>query len=116
MTDPTKDPNLITQIFNDRSALLAFFGALGGAVRSATLRTTWREGIRVVFVGAATSFAFGELGPKLLEPWIGQMPDGLGGKLGTLCAAAFLTGLIAVTLIERMIDQREAKRDDRDES
>jgi len=116
MTDPTKDPNVIGQIFNDRSALLAFFGALGGAVRSATLRTTWREGIRVIFVGAATSFAFGELGPKVLEPWIGEMPQGLDGKLGTLCAAAFLTGLIAVTIIERVIDKREAEKDDRNES
>ncbi|WP_375175516.1 hypothetical protein [Pseudooceanicola sp.] len=111
MTDPTKDPSLIGQIFNERAALLAFFGALGGAVRSATLRTTWKEGLRVIFVGGVTSFAFGELGPFLLQPWIGKIPDELGGKLGTLCAVAFLTGLIAVTVFERFLAKKEVEDD-----
>ena len=43
-------------IFNERGALLATFGALGGAVRSAALKTGWREGLRVIFIGSATSF------------------------------------------------------------
>jgi drug/metabolite transporter (DMT)-like permease len=90
-------------VFNERGALLAVFGALGGAVRSAALKTTWREGLRVVFIGSATSFGVGVLGPHLLSPWIGPLPDGVdAGALGTLCAAAFLIGLIAVTVIERI--------------
>jgi hypothetical protein len=91
-------------IFNERAALLAFFGALGGAVRSAVLRTTWREGLRVVFVGSATSFGVGVLAPFLLRPWIGDLPEGMAGALGTLCSAAFLIGLVSVTLIERFIE------------
>ncbi len=89
-------------IFNERGALLAFFGALGGAVRSAALRTTWREGLRVVFIGAATAFGVGVLAPHILSPWIGDLPDDIAGALGTLCAAAFLIGLMAVTIIERI--------------
>lgn len=91
------------QIINERAALLAAFGALGGAVRSAALRTTWREGIRVIFIGSATAFGVGVLGPHLLKPWIGDLPADLTGALGTLCAAAFLVGLIAVTAIERFL-------------
>ena len=90
-------------IFNERGALLAFFGALGGAVRSAALKTTWREGLRVVFIGSATAFGVGVFAPKLLAPWIGDLPESIAGTLGTLCAAAFLTGLIAVTMIERAV-------------
>lgn len=89
-------------IFNERGALLVFFGALGGAVRSAALKTTWREGLRVMFIGAATSFGVGVLGPHLLRPWIGDLPEGMAGALGTLCAASFLIGLMAVTMIERL--------------
>lgn len=91
----------LQHIFNERAALLAFFGALGGAVRSAALKTTWREGLRVVFIGSATAFGVGVLAPFLLRPWIGDLPEGMAGALGTLCASAFLIGLIAVTMIER---------------
>lgn len=89
-------------IFNERGALLVFFGALGGAVRSAALKTTWREGLRVMFIGGATAFGVGVLAPHLLRPWIGDLPEGMAGALGTLCAASFLVGLMAVTLIERL--------------
>lgn len=89
-------------IFNERGALLAFFGALGGAVRSAALKTTWREGLRVMFIGSATAFGVGVLAPFLLKPWIGDLPPEMSGALGTLCAASFLIGLMAVTIIERI--------------
>lgn len=102
-----KDPNLIDQVFNERGAVLTFFGALGGAVRGAVLKTTWREGLRVIFVGGAFSFGVGVLAPTVLRPWIGDLPDDVQGALGTLCATAFLTGLVAVTLIERFIDKKE---------
>lgn len=90
-------------VFNERGALLAIFGAMGGAVRSATLKTTWREGVRVVFIGAATAFGVGVLAPIMLKPWIGDLPEGMAGALGTLCAAAFMVGLVAVTMIERFL-------------
>lgn len=93
-----------SSIFNERGALLAFFGALGGAVRSAALKTTWREGMRVVFIGSATAFGVGVLAPHILRPWIGDLPEGMAGALGTLCAAAFLLGLMAVTVIERLAE------------
>lgn len=99
--------SLMDQIFNERSLLLAFFGALGGAVRSAVLRTTWREGIRVIFIGATTAFGVGALAPFLLRPWIGELPLDMVGALGTLCSAAFILGLVSVTMIEKWLEDKD---------
>ena len=104
------DPHLLSQIFNERGLLLTFFGALGGAVRSAALKSTWRDGVRVTFIGAATAFGVGVLSPFILKPWVGDLPDGLEGTLGVLCASAFILGLIAVTLIERWTDGKAATK------
>lgn len=95
--------NLIEEVFNQRAAILTFFGMLGGSVRAAVLKTTWKEGLRVVFVGGAVSFGVGVVAPVMLRPWIGEIPEGMAGALGTLTAASFLTGLVAVTLVERFI-------------
>jgi uncharacterized protein len=102
MTD-IKDPNLLTEVFNQRAGILTFFGMLGGSVRAAVLKTTWREGLRVIFVGGAVSFGVGIVGPFVMRPWIGDLPEEMSGALGTLTAAAFLTGLVAVTLVERFL-------------
>lgn len=106
------DNNIFSEIFNERGALLAFFGALGGAVRSAALKTSWKEGLRVIFIGGSTSFGVGVLAPTILRPWIGDLPPELSGALGTLCASSFLIGLVAVTLIERFIEQKSAEGDE----
>lgn len=98
-----RDPNLFFEVFNQRAAILTFFGALGGSVRAAVLKTSWKEGLRVVFVGGAVAFGVGVLGPVLMKPWIGDLPDEMAGAMGTLTAASFLIGLVAVTLVERFI-------------
>lgn len=98
-----KDPNLITEVFNQRAGILTFMGMLGGSVRAAVLKTTWREGLRVIFVGGAVAFGVGVLAPVVMKPWIGELPDEMAGALGTLTAASFLVGLVAVTLVERFI-------------
>ena len=98
-----KDPNLFLEVFNQRAGILTFMGMLGGSVRAVVLKTTWREGIRVVFVGGAVAFGIGVVAPVIMEPWIGELPENMAGALGTLTAASFLIGLVAVTLVERFI-------------
>lgn len=98
-----QDPNLIVEVFNQRAGILTFFGMLGGSVRAAVLKTSWKEGLRVIFVGGAVSFGVGVLAPVVMKPWIGDLPDDMAGALGTLTAASFLTGLVAVTLVERFL-------------
>jgi len=97
------NPNLFGEVFNQRAAILTFFGMLGGSVRAAVLKTSWKEGVRVVFVGGAVAFGVGVLGPVIMKPWIGELPDEMAGAMGTLTAASFLIGLVAVTLVERFI-------------
>ncbi|MCG3266128.1 hypothetical protein [Yoonia sp. I 8.24] len=106
-----QDPNLFSEVFNQRAGILAFFGALGGSVRAVTLKTTWREGLRVMFVGGAVAFGVGVLGPTVLKPWIGDLPDDASSLIGTLTAVAFLTGLLAVTIVERFISGEETPDD-----
>ena len=110
-----KDPNLIFEVFNQRAGILTFFGMLGGSVRAAVLKTGWREGIRVVFVGGAVAFGVGVIGPVLMKPWIGDLPDEMVGALGTLTAASFLIGLVAVTLVERVISGQQIDKENPNE-
>lgn len=94
------EPDIFTEVFNQRSAILVVFGALGGSVRAAVLKTTWRETMRVIFVGGAVSFGVGVIGPSLVEPFFGDL--GSSGGMGALTACAFLLGLISVTIVERI--------------
>ena len=107
-----QDPNLFSEVFNQRAGILTFMGMLGGSVRAAVLKTTWREGFRVVFVGGAVAFGVGVLSPAVMKPWIGDLPDEMAGAMGTLTAASFLVGLVAVTLVERFISGPEKDDDD----
>lgn len=98
--------NLLSEIFNERGLVLALMGALGGAVRSAALKTTWREGLRVVFIGGVTAFGFGILAPFVLKPWLGDLPPDVVGQIGALAASSFIVGLMGVTIIESLIAGR----------
>lgn len=98
-----KDPNLYYEVFNQRAGILTFFGALGGSVRAVALKTGWKEGLRVIFVGGTVAFGVGIFAPVLLKPWVGEIPDDMLGALGTLTAASFVIGLVAVTLVERFV-------------
>lgn len=113
MMSDGRDPSLFFEVFNQRAAILTFFGALGGSVRAAVLKTTWREGVRVVFVGGAVAFGVGVLGPVIMKPWIGDLPNEMAGAMGTLTAAAFLVGLVAVTLVERFISGDPTNEEDK---
>ena len=91
---------MFAEVFNQKAAVLTVFGALGGSVRAAVLKTTWRESLRVIFVGGAVAFGVGVVGPGLMTPVFGDL--GSTGSMGALTASAFLLGLIAVTIVERI--------------
>lgn len=98
MSEP--QPDMFSEVFNQRALVLTVFGALGGSVRAAVLKTTWRETLRVIFVGGAVSFGVGVVGPNLMTPLFGEL--GTPGSMGALTASAFLLGLISVTIVERI--------------
>ena len=98
--------NGFSDIFNEQGAVLAALGAMGGMVRALTLKTTWREGLRVVAIGSILSFGVGILGPHVLRPWIGELPDGLTSAFGIVAASAFIIGLMGITIIENWLVAR----------
>lgn len=106
---------VVALVFNQQGFLFGFFGGLGGAVRSAILRSRWIETVRGIFISSATAFSCGVLSPAILGPFIGGMSSGIGQSLGTLCAGAFLMGLVAVTYVERLIDRKNRQDDDPNE-
>lgn len=94
------EQDIFGEVFNQRAAVLTLFGSLGGSVRAAVLKTTWRETLRVIFVGGAVSFGVGVVGPSIVTPLFGDL--GSSGSMGALTASAFLLGLISVTIVERI--------------
>jgi len=99
----SQEPDIFAQVFNQKSLMLMAFGALGGSVRAAVLKTSWREGLRVVFVGGAVSFGVGVMGPSLLSPLFSNL--GSSSSMGALTTSAFLLGLISVTIVERILSR-----------
>lgn len=98
------DPNIWRDaVFSHLGGALAFFGGLGGLVRALVLRVSWRETIRVMIVGSATAYGFGTLSPIILRQFLPDLPPEAGNTIGTLCALAFLVGLVNVALIERFV-------------
>ena len=106
----------MNEIFNERGLVLGLLGMMGGAVRSAALKTTWREGLRVVFIGGTTAFGVGALAPYMLKPWIGDLPDDIASTLGVVGAACFVVGLMGVTLVERLLAGKPIGRENDDET
>ncbi len=97
-----QEPNVFGEVFNQRVLVIAFFGSLGGAVRAAVLKTDWKETLRVIFVGGAVSFGVGVLVPDMIRPFLGDIPEGESLSMGALTASAFLLGVIACTVVERI--------------
>lgn len=110
----SEGPNLWRDLFSDQGLIQAFMGGLGGGVRALRLRTSWREGLRVILIGAATAFGAGVFAPSLLRPYVGDLPETAGTAFGMLAAASFLIGLLAVTIIEKVIDQQKVDGEDAD--
>ena len=98
-----QDPGTFKELFTPLGAALAFFGGLGGLVRALVIRAPWRETLRVMLIGAATAFGLGALSPHFLKWMIGGIPENVSGALGTLCACAFVIGVINAAVIERII-------------
>lgn len=70
--------------------------------------------MRVILIGAGTAFGAGVFAPALLRPYIGDLPSTAGTAFGMLAAGSFLIGLLAVTIIEKVIDEQVApKKDDK---
>lgn len=100
-----QDPNTFRDVFSPLASVIAFFGGLGGLIRALVLRSTWRDMLRTILVGAGTAFGFGTLSPHILPWMIGSDVVLTGPALGAVTASAFILGIIAIALVERVIAQ-----------
>lgn len=105
----SEDPNVWREVFSPLGQAMAVFGGLGGLVKALVQRLDWRETARVVIVGAGTAFGVGVLSPYILSAVLGiDVPNEVRGLIGILCASAFVVGVVAVALVEYLI-QKAAK-------
>lgn len=101
MTD--NDPNIWREVFGPLGQVIAFFGGLGGLVNALVTRKPLRETFRVVIVGVAVAFGLGTISPHILAKVVPELSEVSGAALGILTASAFVVGLVAVALVERLM-------------
>lgn len=106
-----QDPSTFSSLFTPLGAALAFFGGLGGLVRALVIRAPWRETFRVIIIGSATAFGLGTLSPHVLGWMVGDLPGDVSSTLGTLCAFAFIVGVVNAGLVEWIIEKTKADKD-----
>lgn len=97
------DPNVWREVFSPLGQVIAFFGGLGGLVNALVTKKPWRETLRITLVGVAVAFALGTISPHILRRIIPELSEVGGVTLGVLTGCAFIVGLIAVALVERII-------------
>ena len=99
------DPNIWREAFSPLAGVIAFFGGIGGLVVSLVKRQNWLETGRVMVIGAGTAYGLGSLSPYMFDWLVGDVPTEIRSAFGTLCASAFVVGLTASALVERVIAQ-----------
>lgn len=97
------DPNIWGEVFGPLGQVIAFFGGLGGLVNALVTRKPWRETLRVVIVGVAVAFGLGTVSPYILAKVVPELSEVGGAALGILTASAFVVGLVAVAIVERVM-------------
>jgi hypothetical protein len=106
-----QDPSSWKEIFTPLAASMAFFGGLGGLVRALVVKATWRETLRVIAVGAGTSFGLGAMTPGIVGMFNIPLPEDPALALGFTTSFHFIIGLIAVAVVEWLIERSEGRDD-----
>ena len=96
------------------AAILAAWGALGGATNALTTRMPLRDALRHILLGGIIAAGMGSLSMALVAVWLGLPTEAIpaGGAVGS---AAYLVGVFGPAVIEVTLARlRNAKRDDGD--
>jgi hypothetical protein len=94
-------------VFNESSLIVAIFGGLGGSARWLFLREGVWEGSRLAVLGALLAFGMGNLWYLVVRTQWGDVPDHILAQPETAYYGAFLIGLGAVTILGRVIDDKD---------
>lgn len=106
----SKDPSVWREVFSPLGQAIAFFGGLGALVNAVVTKRSWLDTIRIVLVGAAVAFGLGTVSPHILRRVMPELSEVNGAGLGLLTASAFIVGLVAIALVERMLRRVESTK------
>jgi hypothetical protein len=106
-----QDPSSWKEILHPLALAMAAFGGLGGLVRALVVKSSFRDGVRVVVVGAGTSFGLGALSPAMLEVIKIPLPADPALSVGIMTSSGFIIGVTSIAIVEWLI-WRAKKRDE----
>ena len=98
----------IWYLLNTRQLIILFFGILGGSVRSLVLRLSFKDCIRVAFIGGSVALAIGTTSPHILIPVLKGFNinlDAEATKTAVYGLLPFMAGLLAVSFIEYILNK-----------
>lgn len=106
-----QDPTNWKDILHPLAIAMAGFGGLGGLVRALVVQSTWRDTIRMIAVGAGTSFGLGALSPAVVQAIGIALPADPALRVGVSTSYGFIIGVTAIAIVEWLI-WKSKKRDE----
>lgn len=107
MADPNPSASGFFEWLASASGQIAISGALGGLVKSITLRERWFEGLGSLIVGCFCALYISPLAIPVIEPVIGSIMS-QKGQVSTF--AGFVTGIGGMALVGLIFDIIAARR------
>jgi hypothetical protein len=110
-----EEPGFIAGALRDlaasTAAILAAWGALGGATNALTTKMRLRDAIRHILLGGLIAAGMGSLSMALVARWLGLPPEAVpaGGAAGS---AAYLVGVFGPAAIEVTLARIRGTRPD----
>ena len=98
----------IWYLLNTRQLIILFFGILGGSVRSLVLKLSFKDCIRVAFIGGSVAMALGTTSPHVLIPLLKGFNINLDSEAiqtAIYGLLPFMAGLLSVSLIEYILNK-----------
>jgi hypothetical protein len=106
---------VLRELAASTAAILAAWGALGGATNALTTRMRLRDALRHILLGGLIAAGMGSLSMALVTRWLALPPEAIpaGGAAGS---AAYLVGVFGPAFIELILARlRGAKGGEVDE-
>lgn len=108
---PSELQNIVTAILAAIPVGALVWGAIGGGTNAIVIKTTAREAIRHIVLGALVAAGMGGLGAPILNHWLSLPPESLkvvdGAAGGSI---AYLTGSVGAAILEVVIQRIRAGR------
>lgn len=104
------DPGALREIFNQTLAVMAIFGAAGGATLALANRMKPREALRQIVIGTMIASGLGVLSPYVIAYFIDGFPAELGAAVGVIAGSSYLVGVFGSAALELALAKIEARK------